>query len=111
MTGKSFCGESTHDKSKRLPLFSNWKEITNLRRRERQKRWKKKNKNIGKKSKMVSGRPSNPIYYLGFDHSLDFGRCSATAVVFVQRHGKNSNITVRKLLAFADKDRSDTSLY
>ncbi|KAJ5543217.1 hypothetical protein N7461_009220 [Penicillium sp. DV-2018c] len=37
--------------------------------------------------------------------------CSAAAVVFVQRHGKDSNITMRQLLALADKGWTDTSLY
>lgn len=37
--------------------------------------------------------------------------CSAAAVVFIQRHGKTSNLTMRQLLALADKGWTDTSLY
>ncbi|KAJ5351329.1 hypothetical protein N7452_000303 [Penicillium brevicompactum] len=37
--------------------------------------------------------------------------CSAAAVVFVQRHGKASNITMRQLLVLADKGWTDTGLY
>ncbi|KAJ5332324.1 uncharacterized protein MYU51_019429 [Penicillium brevicompactum] len=37
--------------------------------------------------------------------------CSAAAVVFVQRHGKASNITMQQLLVLADKGWTDTGLY
>ena len=37
--------------------------------------------------------------------------CLAAAVVFARRHDKDSNKTMRKLLALADKRWIDTSLY